>query len=59
MDAAKSTMTRAVRAAVDVAHAEDCAVEVTGDYLVAYPNVIDEPPVPAKPAIRPFVEPAP
>lgn len=57
MDAAKATMTRAVRAAVDVAHAEDCEVEITGDYLVTYPSVIEEPS--RTDVIRPFEEPAP
>lgn len=36
MDEVKSCMTSAVRAAVDVAHAAGCEVEVDGDYLVAY-----------------------
>lgn len=54
MDAAKASMTRAMRAAVDVAHAEACEVEITGDYLVTYPSQIAEPA--PKNAIRPFLE---
>lgn len=38
----KNHMTHAVYAAVDVAHAAGCEVEVDGDYLVAYPSVPKE-----------------
>lgn len=50
--AAEAAMTRAVRAAVDVAHAAACDVEIDSEYRVTYPSVERAPQV-----IRPFSEP--
>lgn len=60
MRAVKESMARAVYAAVDMAHAEGCEVEIEGGYLVAYPSVPKEPEpyVPAD-AIRPILDMAP
>ncbi len=46
MDAARATMTRAVRQAVDVAHGEGCEVEIDADYLVTYPSAPPDRPAP-------------
>lgn len=39
MDAARTALVSAARAAADVAHASGCEVEVNCDYQVAYPSV--------------------